>query len=82
MPEETGPVNSKTDPRLHNDKVPYILFPRPVFFLKIASELIQVKTNKPPSVMDFFTCPPVVPRKENKGGGARTQKNIRYFLKR
>lgn len=47
MLEKTGPVNSVTGPRLRNDQVPYLLFSNPVLF-KIASEYIQVKTNKLP----------------------------------
>lgn len=35
--EKTGPVKSKTDPRLHKDQVASILFPSPIlfFFLKL-----------------------------------------------
>jgi len=39
------------------------------FSKKIAFEYIQVKTNKPPLVIDFCMWTSMVPRKKNKVGG-------------
>lgn len=74
VPEKTGPVKSKTDPRLHRDQVPYILFPSPILFFKKVSELIQVKTNKPPQGRDLCVLPWCQGRKTKQRVGSMNTK--------